>query len=149
MYDKIARFESLSDKYNTACMENILNNIIIIGIGGFAGAVLRYLLGGTVQNLTRGSSFPWGTLIVNAVGCFLFGIISGFLGTRTQTEHSLNSLIFIGFLGAFTTFSTFSNDTLTLMNNGSSLLGWLNMAVSLIAGIGALLLGRAIGFNIR
>jgi CrcB protein len=122
-----------------------LNNILIIGIGGFVGAVLRYLLGGTVQNLTRGSSFPWGTLIVNILGCFLFGILSGFLGTRAQPNHSLNSLIFVGFLGAFTTFSTFSNDTLQLMNSGSGMLGWVNMAVSLIAGIGALLLGRTIG----
>jgi CrcB protein len=125
-----------------------LNNILIIGIGGFVGAVLRYLLGGTVQNLTRGSSFPWGTLIVNIFGCFLFGILSGFLGTRAQPNHSLNSLIFVGFLGAFTTFSTFSNDTLQLMNNGSGMLGWVNMAVSLIAGIGALLLGRVIGSGI-
>jgi CrcB protein len=122
-----------------------LNNILIIGIGGFVGAVLRYLLGGTVQNLTRGSSFPWGTLIVNILGCFLFGMLSGFLGTRAQPNHSLNSLIFVGFLGAFTTFSTFSNDTLQLMNSGSGMLGWVNMAVSLIAGIGALLLGRTIG----
>jgi fluoride exporter len=125
-----------------------LNNIFIIGIGGFVGAVLRYLLGSTVQNLTRGSSFPWGTLIVNILGCFLFGILSGFLGTRAQPNHSLNSLIFVGFLGAFTTFSTFSNDTLQLMNSGSGMLGWVNMAVSLIAGIGALLLGRYIGSGI-
>lgn len=125
-----------------------MNNILIIGIGGFVGAVLRYLLGGTVQNLARGSNFPWGTLIVNVLGCFLFGILSGFLGTRSQPNHSLNSLIFVGFLGAFTTFSTFSNDTLQLMNNGSSWLGWLNMSVSLIAGIGALLLGRMIGSSL-
>ncbi len=121
-----------------------MNNILIIGIGGFVGAVLRYLLGDTVQNLARGSSFPWGTLIVNVVGCFLFGILSGFLATRSQPNHALNSLVFIGFLGAFTTFSTFSNDTLLLLNNGSGVLGWVNMAVSLLAGIGALLLGRSI-----
>jgi len=127
---------------------NSLNNILIIGIGGFVGAILRYLLGGTVQNLTRGSSFPWGTLIVNILGCFLFGILSGFLSTRSQPNHSLNSLIFVGFLGAFTTFSTFSNDTLQLMNSESSRLGLVNMAVSLIAGIGALLLGRTIGSGI-
>jgi CrcB protein len=121
-----------------------LGNILIIGIGGFIGAILRYLIGDTIQNLTRGSGFPWGTLIVNIFGCFLFGILSGFLATRTQPNQALNSLVFIGFLGAFTTFSTFSNDTLQLLNNGSGILGWVNMAVSLLAGIGALLLARAI-----
>lgn len=125
-----------------------MNNIIIIGIGGFTGAVFRYLLGESIQNIFRGSNFPWGTLTVNIVGCFLFGAVSGFLGSRAQPSHSINSLVFVGFLGAFTTFSTFSNDTLQLLDNGSSILGWLNMAVSLLAGIGALFLGRLLGASL-
>lgn len=122
-----------------------MNNIIIIGIGGFLGAVARYLLGGSVQNITRGSSFPWGTLFVNVAGCFLFGALSGYLGSRVQTDHAVNSLVFVGFLGAFTTFSTFSNDTLTLLNSGTNWLGWANMALSLLAGFSALLAGRWLG----
>lgn len=125
-----------------------MNNILIIGIGGFLGAVARYLLGGTVQNFARGSSFPWGTLIVNVAGCFLFGALSGFLGSRVHVNHAINSLIFVGFLGAFTTFSTFSNDTVTLLNSGTNWLAWVNMASSLLAGIAALMMGRWLGTSI-
>lgn len=125
-----------------------MNNILIIGIGGFVGAVARYLLGGTVQNFTRGSNFPWGTLIVNAAGCFLFGALSGILGNRIHADHAVNSLIFIGFLGAFTTFSTFSNDTVALLNSGTNWLAWVNIASSLLAGISALMFGRWLGTSI-
>ena len=122
-----------------------MGNIIIIGIGGFIGAVTRYLVGGSVQKILPGTAFPWGTFIVNVSGCFLFGLFSAYLGPRVHASHSVNSMVFVGFLGAFTTFSTFSNETAQLISSGSNLAGFANIAASLIAGIGALMAGRYLG----
>ncbi|MBA3037125.1 MAG: fluoride efflux transporter CrcB, partial [Desulfobacterium sp.] len=53
-----------------------MSNIIMVGIGGFTGAILRYLISGYIQNLTQKAAFPFGTLAVNITGCFLIGILS-------------------------------------------------------------------------
>lgn len=122
-----------------------MNNVLIIGLGGFIGAIIRFLLGGFVQQMTKSSHFPWGTLIVNVAGCFLFGLLAGVLNQKGWLNPTVNSLVFVGFLGAFTTFSTFSNETIALLSNGSSMLGWLNILVSVVAGFGALYLGKMLG----
>ncbi len=95
-----------------------MNNILVIGLGGFVGAILRYLVGVAIHQVTRGFShpiahqFPWGTLVVNVAGCFLFGRLSSITTIKQMISPQWNSLVFVGFLGAFTTFSTFSKETL-------------------------------------
>lgn len=122
-----------------------MKEIIIIGIGGFAGAIARYVLGGAIHEWSGKSVFPWGTIIVNVLGCFCFGLIASFMTERQIINPVLNSMVFIGFLGAFTTFSTFSNDTIRLLDTKVHWLAWANMIVSVLAGFGALLLGKMVG----
>ena len=89
---------------------------LLIALGGAAGSLLRYLIGGAVQR-TSASGFPIGTMFVNISGCFLIGIlVRQFLNMQTSPE--LRALLIVGFCGGFTTFSTFSGETLALIEGG-------------------------------
>jgi fluoride exporter len=89
---------------------------LLIALGGAAGSLLRYLIGGAVQR-TSASGFPIGTMFVNVSGCFLIGIlVRQFLNMQTSPE--LRALLIVGFCGGFTTFSTFSAETLGLIEGG-------------------------------
>src|SRR2546430_3477590 len=89
---------------------------LLIAVGGAAGALLRYLIGGAVQRMSAGG-FPIGTMFVNVSGCFLIGILlRQFLNMQLSPE--LRAFLIVGFCGGFTTFSTFSAETLGLIEGG-------------------------------
>jgi CrcB protein len=89
---------------------------LLIAVGGAAGSVLRYLIGGAVQSTSAGG-FPVGTMFVNVSGCFLIGILlRQFLNMQVSPE--LRAFLIVGFCGGFTTFSTFSAETLGLIEGG-------------------------------
>jgi len=89
---------------------------LLIALGGAAGSLLRYVLGGAIQARSA-SGFPIGTMLVNISGCFLIGIlVRQFM--NMQLSHDLRALLIVGFCGGYTTFSTFSADTLTLVEGG-------------------------------
>ncbi len=89
---------------------------LLIALGGAAGSLLRYLVGGAVQR-TSDSGFPVGTMVVNISGCFIIGVlVRQFLNTQLSPE--LRALLIVGFCGGFTTFSTFSAETLGLIEGG-------------------------------
>ena len=91
--------------------------IVSIGVGGFFGAVCRFLIASGTA-LMLGASFPYGTLLVNAVGSFFLGFLSRFLLDHIIVSELLRLGLLVGFLGAFTTFSTFSYETVILMQEG-------------------------------
>lgn len=93
-----------------------MTSIVVVALGGAAGAVARYVTGGWVQDLT-GGFFPWGTLVVNAVGCFLLGFSMVWLQS-TMASAELRQLVTIGFIGGFTTFSTFSYEAVAMLRDG-------------------------------
>ena len=89
---------------------------LLIALGGAAGSLLRYLIGGAVQRESA-SGFPVGTLVVNVSGCFIIGVlVRQFMNMQLSPE--LRALLIVGFCGGFTTFSTFSAETLGLIEGG-------------------------------
>ncbi|MCL1114126.1 MULTISPECIES: fluoride efflux transporter CrcB [Shewanella] len=93
-----------------------MTNVLLVALGGSIGAVLRYLLSIFMIQLF-GSSFPFGTLLVNVMGSFLMGVVYA-LGQLSHVSPEIKALIGVGLLGALTTFSTFSNETLLLIQEG-------------------------------
>ena len=90
--------------------------LLWIACAGALGALARYGLSGWVQDLYPGT-FPWGTLAVNVLGCFLLGFAFRVL-QLSALPPALRGAVTIGFLGAFTTFSTFSFETVELIQDG-------------------------------
>lgn len=110
-----------------------IKEIMVIGVGGFIGAVLRYWVSGWVQRLMA-SPFPYGTLAVNGFGSFCLGLLAG-LAEQSIIPPEWRIFVGIGVLGAFTTFSTFSYETLMLMRTGSFTGAFLNIAISIALGL--------------
>jgi fluoride exporter len=116
---------------------------IAISIGAILGANARYLLGQWVAD-RLGSSFPYGTFVINVSGSFLIGIVLVVSMDRVVPDW-FRPLLAIGFLGAYTTFSTFSYETLALVQNGAWTWALLNVAASVIVGFGAVYAGTVVG----
>ena len=116
--------------------------LLMVGIGGFAGSVLRYLISGYIQQLTQSSSFSYGTLVVNIVGCLIIGILSQVAESYGLLTAETRALLITGFLGGFTTFSTFSNETLNLFRDSENLAALLNVGAHIFLGLGAVWMGR-------
>lgn len=115
--------------------------ILLVGAGGFVGAVLRYLVGSGVYALSGGSSFPYGTLAVNVVGCFLIGLAAGFAETRQMLGEGARAFLVIGVLGGFTTFSAFGHETLGLVRDARLLAAAANVGLQVALGLAAVWIG--------
>jgi CrcB protein len=107
--------------------------LLLIALGGAAGSVLRFLLGGAVQSAGR-SGFPFGTLAVNVIGCIAAGLIFRAIGGHPQ-QSELRAALIVGFCGGFTTFSTFTVETVTLVQGGDYAKAALYVLLSVTAGL--------------
>ena len=105
-----------------------MTNILIIGLGGFLGANLRYF-SGLLMNKYYHEMFS--TLLVNMIGSFLIALFYGYINDKNIMSEELRFLIPIGILGSFTTFSTFSYTTLILFQDGNIIRGMLNIVLSI------------------
>ncbi len=121
---------------------------MLVGVGGFVGSVLRYLVSGWVQTASKSISFPFGTLAVNLIGCFIIGFLSYLAEERGVFTTEARLLIFVGFLGGFTTFSTFSNESFNLMRNSEHLQSFINVASHIFFGLLFVWVGRAVAYLI-
>lgn len=110
--------------------EQVLWKIIVIGMGGFVGANLRYFVSGWVLHLF-GTHLPYGTLFVNALGSFVLGFVLVYGTEVAVLEPKLRLFLATGLLGAFTTFSTFSFETFELLQESSYRLAGLNILLNL------------------
>ncbi len=97
---------------------NAAANILLVGLGGFAGAVARYLLGGWVLHHTLSAKFPWSTFAVNVLGCLVIGVLSGLAERMEWFSPPVRLLLLTGLLGGFTTFSAFGLETVHLLRRG-------------------------------
>lgn len=126
-----------------------LPQLLLIGLGGAAGAICRFLLSAWVNGMasTEGDSmgFPWGIYLVNVSGCLLFGLIYVLCWERSVPALAWAALLMAGFCGAFTTFSTFSFDTLMLVEAGRWGLALLNVLASVVSCLLGMFVGLALG----
>ncbi len=120
--------------------------VLYVGLGGFVGCILRYLINLLAPKLL-GMQFPYATLIVNTLGAFLIG----FIMTLGENRISPEARVFLvtGVLGGFTTFSAFSYETFSLFSAGSYGAGLLNVGLNVCLSIGGALLGTAAGRLLR
>lgn len=127
-------------------VSDIIKNIAVVGAGSFIGGAARYVVSLAMKNVSKG--FPWATLAVNLVGCFLIGLLWGHF-TRSASENSNWALFLtVGLCGGFTTFSTFSKEALMMLQSGNiwGFTGYVTLSV--IAGIALVALGYSI-FNTK
>ncbi|MBI3611213.1 MAG: fluoride efflux transporter CrcB [Nitrospirae bacterium] len=122
----------------------MLEKLLWIGLAGTLGTFARYGLSGAVQRVC-GSAFPYGTLAVNVLGCFLFGLVWSLAEDRLSISGEVRTVILIGFMGAFTTFSSFAFETTQLLRDAQWALAAGNVLAQNVVGIAGLFLGFIAG----
>jgi len=120
-------------------MDETFRHILLVGVGGFLGAVGRFLM--TTWIHSRSDAFPYGTLVVNVLGCLVIGFLTTFIGERAFGSNTLRLVIMVGFLGAFTTFSAFSYESALLWTNGR----WLALFSNVALNVGSCFLATGAG----
>jgi CrcB protein len=115
-----------------------------LALMGAFGTLARYWLDGLVLRLC-GAKFPWGILVVNALGCLLFGVVYPLAEERLLISGETRFIILTGFMGAFTTFSTFTFQTAAFMQDGQWLEAGANIVGQLVLGLVCMFVGLAIG----
>lgn len=119
--------------------------LILIGIGGLIGAILRYTIGGWVQD--NFISFPFGTLVVNILGSFFLGLIMYLSEYQGVFSEEVRVFLTIGILGAFTTLSTFSYESFRLLDNSNFILLTINITATVVLSIFAVYLGKTVALS--
>jgi CrcB protein len=121
-------------------------SIIFVALGGAFGSISRYLLGTWIQSVSKSIDFPFGTLTVNLIGCFVIGFLSQLAEARGVFTSETRALVFVGVLGGFTTFSSFGNDTINLVRDGEMFNALANVGANVILGLLLVWLGRTVAF---
>jgi fluoride exporter len=122
-----------------------LYTLLLVGVGGFIGSILRYTLSGWIQN--NFVNFPIGTLVVNVSGSFLLGLImylseyQGFFGEETRI------FLTIGLIGGYTTLSTFSYESFRLLDDSKITLMAINLMATILFSMLAVYLGKIVALN--
>jgi len=118
----------------------MIRQLITVGLGGFIGAIARYSISGFVHRYYKGD-FPAGTLVVNILGCFIIGILMYLMEYRQFFSPNVRLFCTIGILGALTTFSTFGYETFELIKESSIYFALLNVAMNVLLGLMAVIIG--------
>jgi len=114
---------------------------LYVALGSALGGICRYFVSAFLNAPT---GFPWGTLTVNAAGSLLLGLASGLLAHVSGNVAAVRAFAVIGFCGGFTTFSTFSNEAVRMLESSQWLMFAAYVGTSLLAGIGAVMLGYVV-----
>jgi len=117
--------------------------MLIAGLGGFIGTVLRFVLSRLIQTQSL-SLFPWSTFLINTAGCLLIGVFYGISEKGNLMPANLRLFLTVGLCGGFTTFSTFSNDAFLLIQDREWLRVSLFATLSFFLGLAAVYLGKII-----
>jgi CrcB protein len=114
---------------------------LLVGLGGAIGSTARFGLGALVFRFLPGLNFPLGTFVVNVVGCFAAGLLTGLFENPTRL---VSRFVFTGILGGFTTFSAFGIETAHLIRRGDLWIAGLNVFASVACGLMAVWIGMKI-----
>jgi CrcB protein len=120
-----------------------VTNILVIALGASIGANLRYALSNWAAQ-QWGTTFPYGTMIINVLGSFVIGFILALAATRIALSAPWRLLLVTGLLGGFTTVSTFSYETYGLLVQGS----WLEAGLNIVGSVGIGLIGVFLGAGV-
>lgn len=118
--------------------------LVLIAFGGAFGSVARYLVDGWILDRV-GTTFPFGTFVVNVSGAFVLGLLSALTIDRSILPAEIRAPVMIGFLGAYTTFSTLMLESWRLVESGEAVAGAANLVGSTALGVVAIVLGLAVG----
>ncbi len=118
--------------------------LVYVAVGGAIGSGGRYLLTGLVNRGAAPHS-PWGTFVVNILGCFVFGVIAAMAERRAPLPPAGRAFLLAGVLGGFTTFSSYTFETFMLLRAGQAARAVVNAGAQVVLGLGALWAGYAVG----
>lgn len=118
--------------------------LVLVGLGGFAGAVLRWSVDGWISERNP-TAFPLGTLAINLTGSFVLGVLFAWVIERNVLPPDVRLPLMVGFLGAYTTFSTFMLESWRLIEEGAYALAAANLVGSVALGLVAVVAGLAVG----
>lgn len=124
-----------------------MKSVILVFLGGGTGSALRYSIGLLLAPHVKTTHFPWATFLVNSIGSLIMGILLALLLKEVASKES-HLFLAVGFCGGFTTFSSFTNEIVMLLKEEQLILGTVYLLISLIIGIGALLIGYTLTKNI-
>ncbi|HZX79481.1 MAG TPA: fluoride efflux transporter CrcB [Lysobacter sp.] len=125
-----------------------MRELLLVGAGGFVGAIARHAMGGWLTTLASQPRFPVGTLAVNVLGCLLIGVFAAIAEAIPSLNGPARLLLVTGVLGGFTTFSAFGLETMLLLRRGDAALAAAYVAASLLLGLAAVWIGmRAVGMS--
>lgn len=117
----------------------LLKTILAVGSGSFLGGVGRYLVSLAMKDISKG--FPWATLAVNLLGCFLIGLLWGVFGKNGTDGSNWALFLTVGFCGGFTTFSTFSKEAIIMLQTGHVWGFAAYVSMSVVVGVALVALG--------
>jgi CrcB protein len=125
-----------------------MQKVLLVGLGGCLGSMLRYGAGGLIGRLKGGWSFPLETLLVNVTGCLVVGFLAGMSEARGMFAGTTRAFLFAGLLGGYTTFSAFGYDSFHLLRDARWSWAILSILLHVLLGVGAVRLGDAIAWAV-
>lgn len=122
----------------------MIQKFLFVGLGGFLGSILRYMISNLIQSTNKIGTFPIGTLTVNLLGCFGLSFFFYYFEQKGCLAPHHSALLLAGFFGAFTTFSTFELEIFNLLSKETFLSGLFYLSISLVGGLSLIWVGKEV-----